>query len=174
MFFFFLECEGELHIYIKKKTSLRPKRTKYKKSFYGGQYRKYKKSSISTNFRLEPETRPLHFPFGEPLGEWYLWLQLAPSTTSPQLELRLGVWPSKWHRLRCFQIIQVPRITREFNPFLVCSVVASMACLHQTKKLLSCGCGTNAWRPACCNQQNQNCLEKTHLTSKWLTVSSFV
>jgi hypothetical protein len=61
---------------------------------------------------------------------------------------------------------------KEFNPLWAGPLIESEACLHQSSKEISEGWGAKAARPTHCNRKNQNCLAKTHPTSKWSIDSS--
>jgi hypothetical protein len=115
---------------------------------------------------------------GSWLASWAKPLALAKpqnKESSPVIikaEARRGDLPLKTHSLRCRQIVQAPKMIKEFNPLWARPLIESEARLHQSSKEISEGWGAKAARPTRCNRKNQNCLAKTHPTSKWSLDSS--
>jgi hypothetical protein len=74
----------------------------------------------------------------------------------------LGAVPLKIQSFRCFQMLQAPRIVREFRPFRASPLTEGSTFAHQSSKDDSAGCGASEERPTCCRREYQNCLANTH------------
>jgi hypothetical protein len=74
--------------------------------------------------------------------------------------------PSKTHSLRCRQIHQAPKITRELKPFWMPPLMRATEELHQASKLLSLMPGDSAASPLYWEMLNQICLAKMQDTNK--------
>lgn len=74
-----------------------------------------------------------------------------------------GSAPLKTQSLRCFQMLQAPRMMMEFKPFLTSPVVAASAFSHQSSQDESLGWGVSEESPTRSKRENQNYLAKMHL-----------
>ena len=70
-----------------------------------------------------------------------------------------GVIPSKKQRLRCFQMVQAPKIRMESKPFLTRPSTLVLAAIHQSKKERSFS-GAKVCRLYVCKTRNHTCREK--------------
>ena len=92
--------------------------------------------------------------------------------SSLQIVLSEGETPSKTHAFLCFQIIQAPRIIREFTPFL-CSLLTLLIILrHHSAKLRSFCWGIESARFIRENNLKHTCLAITHEVNRCCIVSS--
>jgi len=96
----------------------------------------------------------------------------ASSWTEARMLCRVGAALSKTHQFGWFQSNQAPRIIKELRPCLSWSATISLDRHHQTSKDGSTRCGARVCSPNLCKSSNQDCLEKTQETSRWLMVSS--
>jgi len=86
----------------------------------------------------------------------------------------VGVAPLNTQSFRTFQMVQAPRIMREFRPFLVSPLTIKADLSHQSSNEGSSGCGASVARPKNCSNSNKKCLAKTQPTSRcWMFSSSW-
>jgi hypothetical protein len=80
-------------------------------------------------------------------------------------------WETKMALLRCFQIIQDPKMMRESRSFLTRPFTVSETISHQSIKETVSGCGAKLCSPNFLSKLYQKTLKKTQLMSKWFRVS---
>ena len=76
------------------------------------------------------------------------------------------------HAFLCFQIIEAPKIIREFTPLLCSFSTLFIVLRHQLAKLPSFGLGIEPARPIGANNLNQNSLATTHVVRRCCIDSS--
>ena len=79
----------------------------------------------------------------------------------------LGAAPLNTQSFLSFQIVQAPRIMREFRPFLVSPSTVKAALSQQSSKEGTSGYGASAASPTICRSSNLNCLANTQPMSRW-------
>lgn len=96
----------------------------------------------------------------------------ASSITRIKAVTKQGAIPLNTQSFRCLQIVQAPRMMREFIPLRTSPLRDPSTLAHQPSNEASAGCGARDESHTPCRRENQNCLANTHPIRRCSIVSA--